>query len=424
MASVAALNARIEELSLVITRQKNILRDLEQQRSDVQSDLNNILDPMAKLPLEILSDILMRCLSNEPLPSPDPNTPPMLFMSVCRSWNKIAISTPSLWAGIRIESPLARAYGFDKLLELWLSRARSRPLSVSLSGSPNRGVQRLVEQNAQQVQTLELYLPSGHHLQEITTSLPSLKTLVIAQGDCDDDDADYSDDASECVAMLRAAPDLVDCTFRGIYYNPTFANTPQSQFTHFSLKHLRLGVFPGESSTVILRSLTLPALESLSVPYLDIESEDLFAFLTRSSPPLKALQLMMPSLVEWSYQTLLKLLPSLTDLHLAFSRGGPDISPFLEVLAIGSPPQFLPYLINLTIHPGCLLERPQFEKLVGILSARRASRPVQMQTFRYIFHWSLARPDTAANADILVALRQLAADGMKIHIGSKSNNYV
>ncbi|KAJ7488846.1 hypothetical protein FB451DRAFT_1125082, partial [Mycena latifolia] len=196
MASVANLHARIEELSLAIARQKAILRDLEKAKSDVQSDLNSILDPMAKLPVEISSDIFMRCLSDDPIPTPDSTAAPLLFLNVCRSWNTIAISTPSLWAGIRLESPRT------ELMKLWLSRARNHPLSISLRGNLDPDVCHLVQQNARQVQTLELFFPSGKQLQELTTPLPSLQTLVLGQGQDEDGYSDsYSRTANECVEM-------------------------------------------------------------------------------------------------------------------------------------------------------------------------------------------------------------------------------
>ncbi|KAJ6494167.1 hypothetical protein DFH09DRAFT_946859, partial [Mycena vulgaris] len=127
MAFVAALQARIEELSLAIHRQKDILRDLEQTKSDVQSDLNDILDPMARLPVEISSDVFMHCMLDKSIPHV--NRPPLLFLNICRLWSKIAIATPSLWAEIRAHHP---GVNFGKLMDRWVGRAGSLPLSITL----------------------------------------------------------------------------------------------------------------------------------------------------------------------------------------------------------------------------------------------------------------------------------------------------
>ncbi|KAJ7133518.1 hypothetical protein C8R44DRAFT_664068, partial [Mycena epipterygia] len=101
MGSATQLRTHIADLSSAIHRQKQVLRDLEQKRSDVRRDLNSFLDPMARLPLEVSSDIFMHCL---PTPSePDPSAAPMVLLAVCRLWSHIALSTPSLWAVIHVD---------------------------------------------------------------------------------------------------------------------------------------------------------------------------------------------------------------------------------------------------------------------------------------------------------------------------------
>ncbi|KAJ7490720.1 hypothetical protein FB451DRAFT_1079486 [Mycena latifolia] len=427
MASVAALNARIVELSSAISRQKDILRDLERQKSDVQSDLNSILDPMARLPLEVSSDIFMRCLLDHAIPFPHPIFAPMLLTRVCRSWNKLAISTPSLWASIRITTPSALAW--KELTELWFDRASNSPLIISLSGPLHPDVRQSVHQNAHRVQSLDLYLLSGDELEEIATPLHSLKSLIIGQGTGGEDDEEqecYSRDARECVEMLRAAPDLVDCTLVDILHSGSF-NDSFPQLTHSGLKHLRLGLFHGRNSALILRSLTLPALESLFFTFMDIKYDHFLGFLTRSIPPLKTLEMAAFQDSDWSnggLERLFRLLPSLTDLRLTFHSRVPSQNPsFFEVLAIGSPPLFLPNLSNLTMSTAAFgVDRLQFRKLVAALSARRACRQSQMDAFRLVLR---SRSVTATlPADILVDLRQLVADGMRIHIGPEGTNYV
>ncbi|KAJ6544637.1 hypothetical protein DFH09DRAFT_990470 [Mycena vulgaris] len=414
MTSVAALQTRIEELSLAIRRQKDILRDLEQTKSDVQSELNSIIDPMERLPLEVSSDIFMRCLPGLPIAHCVIDAP-LVFLNVCRSWNKIAISTPSLWATIRIEPPCSD--GFGEILELWISRARNRPLSIFLRGPLYPDVCRSVRRNAHQVQTLELYLPCGDDLEHLTTPFPSLQTLVIGQGYDQGESGTYSDDGRECIELLRGAPELVDCTFHGLFYHPPhFIIDVSSELSHPTLKHLRL-----RNNTTILLHLTLPGLESLSILALNISHDAFLAFLTRSSPPLKLLEMLIPWGDEWpgtAVEGLFRLLPGLTDLCLTLSSFSP---PFLEVLAIGSPPQFLPNLRNLTIN-GLSRNHSQYEQLVNTLSTRRASRPSQMQTFRLL--WPSPQAEYKPDDSIILLLRQLVADGMEIHIGTEEENFI
>ncbi|KAJ6453154.1 hypothetical protein C8R45DRAFT_847260, partial [Mycena sanguinolenta] len=95
MSSATILRARIDELSRAIEHQKRILRNLEKLRSDVRCDLNATLDPMARLPFDISSDIFALCLPDAPRPHSD--EAPIIFLNICRIWRDIATSTSSLW---------------------------------------------------------------------------------------------------------------------------------------------------------------------------------------------------------------------------------------------------------------------------------------------------------------------------------------
>ncbi|KAJ6583826.1 hypothetical protein DFH09DRAFT_1028703 [Mycena vulgaris] len=416
MAFVPDLHRRIEEISLTIERQKEILRDLENRRSDLQSDLNNIRDPMARLPLEISSDIFMCCTPHDYIPNPHPTVAPMLLMRVCRAWSKIAISTPLLWATISVEY---RGYSFTELMDLWLSRARSLPLSIALHGYLYSGVEGLLRQHGNRIHDLELYLRSGFELTVITMLLPSLTTLVIGQGRDEDDDEEstgYSRSGVDCIGVLRAAPVLVDCTIHRLSHRGYFVDIESDRLTHSNLKKFRLD----GRSTFILRSLTLPALESLVIWDLSMPHDDFLAFLIRSSPPLNWLELEIPRNTGWSasmVEGVFRLLPSLSDLRLSINL----VDSFLEVLVTASPPHVLPHLRNLTINNDSItrtLTRSQYEKLISILSTRRASRQSPMQTLQLDWQWICTdEPD----ADIIVAFRQLVADGMEIHIGGAKN---
>ncbi|KAJ6487198.1 hypothetical protein C8R47DRAFT_979188, partial [Mycena vitilis] len=125
MSSASNLRARIGELSSAIDRQKQVLRDLESSKSKAQRDLNAILDPMSRLPIEISSEIFQLCIPDSP--GPDSSDAPTLFLSICHLWSNIALSTPSLWNTIHIDNDSA---DWDLMhLEAWLSRARSLPVS-------------------------------------------------------------------------------------------------------------------------------------------------------------------------------------------------------------------------------------------------------------------------------------------------------
>ncbi|KAJ7615392.1 hypothetical protein FB45DRAFT_715416, partial [Roridomyces roridus] len=86
---------RIGDLSSSIDNQRQVLKDLEKQKSDTQSQLNALLDPMGRLPVEVSAEIFMECLPSTP--TMDPDQAPTVFTEVCRAWRKLAISIPSLW---------------------------------------------------------------------------------------------------------------------------------------------------------------------------------------------------------------------------------------------------------------------------------------------------------------------------------------
>ncbi|KAJ6494161.1 hypothetical protein DFH09DRAFT_883693, partial [Mycena vulgaris] len=112
-----------------VDRAQQDLRNLEKQLSDAQCELNAILDPMERLPLEISSDIFVRCVRQYPLP--DAEDAPLIFLNICHSWSDIALSTPLLWTNIVIWHP--HPPKLDKLLEVWLDRGRGLPLSLSFA---------------------------------------------------------------------------------------------------------------------------------------------------------------------------------------------------------------------------------------------------------------------------------------------------
>ncbi|KAJ6544579.1 hypothetical protein DFH09DRAFT_1040861, partial [Mycena vulgaris] len=405
MASVTALRARLEELSAAITRQKDVLKALEQTRSGIRADLNAILDPMTRLPLEISSDILMRSIPT--IPQPHPSRAPLIFLKICHLWRNIALSTPSLWAAIRIDS--FRAGEAKKLFEAWIIRARTHPLTISLRGTLDPGTEVLLNQHAHRLQNLELYLESGEELEKITIRFPYLRSLKIGSDVSTAYMPSFFFNADGCVEILRASPDLVECDFDNIYYEEdihAIGNTFEP-VTH-ALQRLRLGKHGDHHSTAcILQYLTLPNLQTLLITDFDISHDDFLSFLGRSSPPLRSLYMDVP-IEGWPgpmVDQYFRLLPTLTDLDLHQDGAVVEFA-FLEVLA-ASDDNFLPNLRHLTIR-GFVPDRMEYEELISTLTARRGYPHSQLQSFRLV--WPLLNWDDAPEADITAALRQLRAN--------------
>ncbi|KAJ7490721.1 hypothetical protein FB451DRAFT_1361498 [Mycena latifolia] len=418
MASVTALRTRLEELSSAINREKEVLKALEQTRSDVQRELNAILDPMARLPLEISSDILLQAIPA--IPQPNPSRGPLVFLTICHLWRNIALSTPALWAAVRIDS--ARAREFKGPFETWISRARTHPLTISFHGSLNEDSDNLLKDHAPQLQNLELVLQSGYELQDFTIPLPTAKSLTIGREFILQNDAYFS--LNGCVEFLRTAPDLVECNFDNVYYEEdvqAIGNT-LGPLTHSSLQRLHLGNLRDHySSAGLLQYFTLPSLQTLLITDFDISHDDFLSFLERSSPPLQSLSMSVPidgspSLMVHRY---FRLVPTITDLDLNRDDPMSDMV-FLDVLAAAGN-DFLPNLRNLTIR-GYIPERSEYQRLISTLTTRRASPIAQIQSFRLI--WRFLDWTDVPEPDITEALLQLRANGMHIHVGTEEISYI
>ncbi|KAF9072433.1 hypothetical protein BDP27DRAFT_412783 [Rhodocollybia butyracea] len=89
-------------------------------------------DHINYLPVELLREIFMLCLSHEswthPLNASDPPAPcpprQLVLSNVCGYWRRVALSFPDLWSTIVIISPAPHHIPMAKL---WLERSGSYP---------------------------------------------------------------------------------------------------------------------------------------------------------------------------------------------------------------------------------------------------------------------------------------------------------
>ncbi|KAJ6558167.1 hypothetical protein B0H19DRAFT_130398 [Mycena capillaripes] len=416
MTDVQKLRARIAKLSVEIDLQKVVLKKLEQDKSLVQRQLNAVLDPMAQLPLEISSKIFLQSLP--PLPEPDPNNVPMLLLNVCSAWADIALSTPDLWTAIKIT--LSCAERSKDCVRVWLQRAGNRPLSISFVG-PRRMDQcviGIIWGYEQQLKQLEICYEKEEDVEDLhgysnflgsqrLEPLPLLETLKIRdlthlQLGC------YS--GPQILELLRLAPNLIEFVFDNIQrvYEVEYIAGK------LVLPGLRRLIFGRgyETNPDLLRYLTLPALETLSLPP-RTHLSDVFNFLKRSSPPLKQLGVSRNVFDFVRLQECLYLAPSLTDLtgwepHQGF------MTKLCVVLADSS--SLLPNLHILKIMGLYWVAESNtdslWETLLRVLSSR---------TQLHLVHIKLGHPSMKPAADALAEFRDLVAGGMQIYIGCEAN---
>ncbi|KAJ7457909.1 hypothetical protein B0H11DRAFT_2319466 [Mycena galericulata] len=426
--SVKELKARIKKITADIEQQKEVLKKLEHRKSLVQRQLNNARDPVARLPPEISSEIFTQCLPL--LAEPGARNIPMLLLNICNTWTDIALSTPALWAAVRVDFP--RPKGFRKLLRTWLQRARNRPLSLSLTNTSYQGVAPIIWRHGQQLKHLEVCYEKEDDdidIEEIDIlectnpgPLPLLETLIIRRSSDLDMDEYPAYCGSQILQILRMAPSLVECVFVCAYLVWYAVDDVQETLVLPTLRRLMFGTdgeFP-DSNDDILTRLSIPRLEALSLSMHPISFADVLSFLKRSSPPLQQLVLLdgvdpdeLNQLVEC-----LRLVPSLTHFDLWWSMSRVD--DIFAALA-ESPPHLLPNLRSLIFR---LYEHgtpsESWETLLRALTARRT----QLQSVHIKYVGVSAEYFKKPAPNILAALEELIADGMEIYIGSETQNYL
>ncbi|KAJ7687690.1 hypothetical protein B0H17DRAFT_1136049 [Mycena rosella] len=368
--SIAELQCRIDKLSADIIRQKEVLTNLERSKSGAQRQLNAFRDPMARLPLEISSEIFVLCLGSS-LAQTRARCAPMLLLNICNGWTDIALCNTALWDSIHLHQPPAH---LASLLDAWLKRSGSRVLSISLPVGITDEISPVIVRHAHQLRDLKMY-------QDITFvaaggPFPLLTTLTIAgveefSSRTSAARQNFLCSASATLGMLGLCPNLVECTFDNANFDRDYAG---EILVHSHMQHLKFGKYPHWSGDSILRHLSLPALETLSISFFNLRLEDLLQFTRRSSPPLQKLILCNVVMAQWSgslpemegcLSLLVTALPMLMHRELLRSRSSVVPNHFLTILA--NSPHLLPNLSTLIFE----FANPSYEKLSSALCARR-----------------------------------------------------
>ncbi|KAJ7636601.1 hypothetical protein FB45DRAFT_1055940 [Roridomyces roridus] len=414
MSSAHELWARIAQISDSIEGHKQAIRDLEIQQCAIKSELNTVLDLMARLPFEMVSDIFFQSTPNAEAAS--------VLLAVCRSWSHIALATPSLWTTISNLGVPDAAFT-NLLFSLWLQRGQNLPISLSMGPWKKFSDQ-----------DIDLLVPCLHRLQKLDISIDSegdmgyipylhgfpMKALTHltahAMGEAEID----PNHPEDLLDIMRNAPNLVEFDMYRTSLD-RLAMDFRGVLTHTSLRDLRFGKLEDgdggllNASPAMLSQLTLPSLQTLHFFSTAMHFEDmemLLAFLTRSSPPLLSLQ--FGSYLGDEHGEImvacLRLVPTLTSLSVLALA--PDL---LDILIHA--PDLLPALVNLKIR-GDIGDRTEFPRVLSVLTQRRTS----LRDFQLLVIYEPAEKFEGFE-HVAVAFRQLAAEsGMRIYIGTREKN--
>ncbi|KAJ6558251.1 hypothetical protein B0H19DRAFT_1150562 [Mycena capillaripes] len=409
--SVKALQERIAKLATDIDLQKEVVKQLEHEKSLVQQQLNAVLDPIARLPFEISSEIFLRSIpAFQELPTQSAQPGPLLFLNICNAWTSIALSTPALWATIHIPFPCPK--GFQKLLSVWLQRASHHPLSILLQmgGQLDQGVATTLWGHGRQFKHLEIRAKEDANgdvwdfLGGTTPEpLPLLETLIIRGpefGPRIPGDHPFH--------LLRQAPNLVECIFDRIHFWEGHEGT--AGILGFPTLH-RFLLEDGMYDT-LLGSLLVPALKTLSLPMGSDLDPVLLSFLKRSSPPLEELVVRASRRLDFSglYECLC-LAPTLVQFEIRVGGHSPVL--LEELLGALADSAMLPNLHILTIHDSPMISYPLY---LRALVARRA----ELRIIRIVMPDDASRPTVG----IIAAFRDLVVGGMQLHIGPEDCNFI
>ncbi|KAJ7772201.1 hypothetical protein B0H16DRAFT_1305439 [Mycena metata] len=133
---LAADSACVADLEAQILHLQNSISTLRAERNPAQERLNSYHYPVLTLPNEITSEVFVHFLSDYPICPPLTGIhSPTVFTHVCGRWREIAVGPPGLWSLISLTS-FAIAFELQvEILDLWLSRSCSCPLSINVVDS-------------------------------------------------------------------------------------------------------------------------------------------------------------------------------------------------------------------------------------------------------------------------------------------------
>ncbi|KAJ7245427.1 hypothetical protein C8J57DRAFT_1679298 [Mycena rebaudengoi] len=305
MSTLALARNRVYELDHQIseldTKRSSNRSALQHERRSNQRQLDAYTYPILTLPDDIVSEIFTHFLPVYPLrPLPLGPDCPTHLANIGRRWRYIALSTPSLWRAIHIEVHVVRTDLNEqlvsqnlRLLESWIARSKSCPLSICIEYYDDALVyptdcitliRTIIPHRARwehmflvvPFQVLELWTglrlrshaffhdaPNLTALILMTTNIPSAISLPWAQLTT----LEAWVVEHQCISLLQQARNLVHCTLHLVTADPHIRNdmhVPPLVALHSliltaSTASWRLGLMR------LLPALTLPSLRVLEV---------------------------------------------------------------------------------------------------------------------------------------------------------------
>ncbi|RDB14505.1 hypothetical protein Hypma_016615 [Hypsizygus marmoreus] len=139
LVSLRTLQSKLENLAIAeqSVHHYNILLNQKIKVEKCIHDIESIISPARWLPYELIGEILHHYLSSEQivhLPVLEQHPNPFVFTHICQRWRRVALTTPKVWASLRIEIPQRFKGGYDRriagLIDLCTQRSGIRSLDI------------------------------------------------------------------------------------------------------------------------------------------------------------------------------------------------------------------------------------------------------------------------------------------------------
>ncbi|KAJ7171981.1 hypothetical protein C8R46DRAFT_1084418 [Mycena filopes] len=426
--------------------------------------------PPLPIPPELVAEIFLHCIDFEPV-TPDVDTAPLVLTRVCRRWRAIALSTPELWSYLVV--PIHPSEAEIAMCQMWLSRARSTPLSWHLLDEYDDyhiqldALMETVVGMSRQWRSVEIIAhPTmvALILRPVVGKLPLLNELTVSELPDEEDGFTLSlSDASKlrhasfsgfssgihlpqglitlfldvidlrsCLAVLRHSPKLSNASF---YIANNLSTLPTLILRHDRLQSLTFRALGEDDENHghplgIFNCLQTPALKSLALGFIhNLPVDDkipipLFPFLSRSQVQLHTLTLALIPTTAGTVIQILKASPSLV--HFTFQPcPWMDMNPFFAQFE--GDRSFLPALEFFHLFlvdfgppdaPPAALTTFTASAVVDMLSWRWTSISNRLQCFEIRHNRNKAPPfDEAINSH--PEYQRLKGEGMTLYVGGE-----
>jgi len=216
---IKSISVEISDLEIEAARILEPFRRKHDLLLEQLSSHRRLLSPVRRLPVEILREVFLCCLSNNPDSWMKQYECPLLLTRVCSRWRRLALSMPQLWSIIHAVIPgdsaprvIVSAQKRVTAIQQWLLRAGASPLHITFADCQIQPTSAFFSHSALFAEiiqastlwedfTIILGPHSMHHIATLSaTELPLLDTLSVNQPNGASENLSHSG--------LMAAPNL------------------------------------------------------------------------------------------------------------------------------------------------------------------------------------------------------------------------